>query len=511
MFRHSTPHRAARLALIGAIAAGAMALSACTGSPAPTPTTATGEPDPDASLAVGLVLEPTNLDIRHTSGAALEQILVDNIYEGLVTRTQENEIETRLASEYEVSPDGLTYTFTLNEGITFHDGSALTSADVVASYQTVKTDAGVQGNAEFAGVETITAPDEKTVVITLAEPDQNFLFTLTGPAGLVFKSGDKTDLKTAENGTGPFALERWAKGSTITFARYDDYWGEKTGVAEVVFHYIPDFTAGVNAALDGTLDVLTAVDPNLVSQLEETGDFLITTGRTTDKATLAFNNAKAPLDDVRVREALRLAIDHEALVEAVGAGTTMYGPIPELDPGHEDLSDVAPYDPAKAQQLLEEAGHEKLDLTLTIPSFYGTTVAQVLISDFAKVGVTLEVDRVEFATWLEDVYTNHDYDLSFVLHVEPRDFANFANPDYYFGYDNAEVQELYARSQTELDAEKSAELLAEAARIVSEDHAADWLYNGETITALTPAVSGFPEDSINSRIDLAGVTEASAG
>ena len=132
----------------------------------------------------------------------------------------------------------------------------------------------------------------------------------------------------------------------------------------------------------------------------------------------------------------------------------------------------------------------------------------MLISDFAKVGVTLEVDRVEFATWLEDVYSNRDYDLSFVLHVEPRDFANFANPDYYFGYDNAEVQELYQRALTELDPKESAALLAEAARIVSEDHAADWLYNGTTLTALAPGISGFPEESINSRIDLAGVTKA---
>ena len=503
----TTARRSARLAAIGILAAGALVLSACTGgAPEATPT-ATGAPDPDATLTVGLVLEPTNLDIRHTSGAALEQILVDNIYEGLVTRTQDNEITERLASSYEISPDGLTYTFTLNEGITFHDGAEMTSADVVASYQTVKSDASVQGNDQFAGVTAITAPDPSTVVITLAQPDQNFLFALTGPAGLVFKKDDATDLKTAENGTGPFVLDRWAKGSSISFDRFDSYWGEQATVAEVVFQYIPDFTAGVNAALDGTLDVLTAVDPNLVPQLEADGTFRITTGRTTDKATLAFNNAKAPLDDVKVREALRLAIDHEALVEAVGAGQTLFGPIPELDPGHEDLSDVAPYDPAKAKKLLKEAGHEKLDLTLTIPSFYGTTVAQVLISDFAKVGVSLEVDRVEFATWLEDVYTNHDYELSFVLHVEPRDFGNWADPEYYFNYDNPEVQRLYQESQVEIDPERSAELLAEAARIVSEDHAADWLYNGETLTALTAAVSGFPEDSINSRINLAGVTK----
>lgn len=503
--------RTRRLSLIAALAATAVILSACAGSPEPTVTTGTGTPDPDATLHVGLVLEPTNLDIRHTSGAALEQILIDNIYEGLVSRTQENEIEGRLASDYTVSDDGLTYTFTLNEGIQFHDGTALTAADVVSSYETVRTDATVQGNAEFAKVSSITAPDATTVEIVLTEPDQNFLFTLTGPAGLVFKTGDTTDLKSAENGTGPFTLTRWNKGSTITFARNDDYWGEKAGVAQVEFQYIPDFTAGVNAALAGDVDVLTAVDPNLAPQLEDSGEFALTKGRTTDKATLAFNNKKAPLDDVRVREALRLAIDHDALVEAVGAGTTLYGPIPELDPGYEDLSDVISYDPEKAKSLLAEAGQEDLELTLTIPAFYGTTVPKVLISDFKKVGVSLEVNSVEFPTWLEDVYTNHDYDLSFVLHVEPRDFGNFADPDYYFGYDNTEVQRLYAEALAEVDPDKSAELLAQAARIVSEDHAADWLYNGETITAVSPIVAGFPEDSINSRIDLAGVTVSTDG
>lgn len=499
--------RTRRLAVISALAATAVILTACAGSPEPV-ATSTGEPDPAATLTVGLVLEPTNLDIRHTSGAAIEQILIDNIYEGLVTRTQANEIEPRLASDYTVSDDGLTYTFTLNDGITFHNGAAVTSADVVASYEAVRTDATLQGNTEFAGVASIAAPDAATIVITLTEPNQNFLFALTGPAGLVFQAGDATDLQTAENGTGPFTLSNWSKGSSITFARYDEYWGEAAGVAEVVFEYIPDFTAGVNAALDGSLQVLTAVDPNLAPQLEDSGDFLLTQGRTTDKATLAFNNAKAPLDDVRVREALRLAIDHEGLIDAVGAGQALYGPIPELDPGYEDLSDVAPYDPERAKELLAEAGQEDLELTLTIPSFYGTTVPQVLISDFAKVGVTLDVDSVEFPAWLEDVYSNHDYDLSFVLHVEPRDFGNFANPDYYFGYDNPEVQRLYAEALSELDADKSADLLAEAARLVSEDHAADWLYNGQTITAVSPLVSGFPQDSINSRINLADVTVA---
>lgn len=494
-----------RAAAAGLVAVAAVALAGCTPTPSEAPT---GEPDPEAALRLGLVLEPDNLDIRRTAGAALEQILIDNVYEGLVTRTETNEIVPSLASEYEISPDGLTYTFTLNEGVTFHEGGDLTASDVVATYNEVRNDETLVGHAQLAHVTAVDAPDEHTVVLTLDQPDQNLLFSLTGPAGLVFDEGDETDMKTAANGTGPFTLENWTQGDGLTFARFDEYWSDPAGVASVEVSYIPDFTAGVNAALDGSLDVLTAVQPELAPQLDGQNGFTLTRGKTTDKATLAFNNQSAPLDDVRVREALRLAIDHNALVEAVGAGATQFGPIPALDPGYQDLSDVAPFDPDRARELLADAGQEDLSLQLTIPSFYGTTVSTFLVSAFHDIGVDLRVNPVEFATWIQDVYTNKDYELSFVLHVEPRDFANFANPDYYFGYDNAEVQELYAEAMATVDPDESAELLAEAARIVAEDHAADWLYTGETITAVGAGVSGFPVDSINSRIDLAAVTLA---
>ncbi|MEZ3159944.1 ABC transporter substrate-binding protein [Microbacterium sp. BWT-B31] len=497
-----------RTALFAATAAiAALALTACTASPDSGATNGTGDADPNASITVGLVLEPDNLDIRHTSGAALEQALIDNVYQGLVTRApdDDNAVVAALASDWDVSTDGLTYTFTIQDGVTFHSGDPLTIDDVVASLTAVKDDETIQGHGDFANVASISAPDDSTVEIVLTEPNINFLFTLTGRAGLVVKAGDTTDLKTAENGTGPFTISDWEQGDSLVLARYDDYWGQPAGVAEVVLQYIPDFTAGVNAALDGSLDVLTAVDPNLASQLDGT-DFTLSTGQTTDKGTLAFNNKRAPLNDARVREALRLAIDHDALVEAQGSAQTLFGPIPPLDPGYEDLSDVAPYDPEKAKALLAEAGQENLQLTLTIPSFYGTTVPTYLVSAFDEIGVTLEVDSVEFPTWLQDVYTNKDYDLSFVLHVEARDFGNFANPDYYFQYDNREVQDLYAQALATTDADESADLLKQAARIVSEDNAADWLYLGNTITAVGSGVSGFPVNSINVRLNLADVT-----
>ncbi|QTV79432.1 ABC transporter substrate-binding protein [Microbacterium sp. NIBRBAC000506063] len=494
-----------RLALIAALASTALALTACTGDQAEPGEPPSGEVDSNATLTVGLVLEPTNLDIRRTDGSALEQILIDNIYEGLVTRSG-NEIVERLASSYEISEDALTYTFTLREGVTFHDGDELEASDVVASFEEVRSDEGLHSHSDFAGVESIEAPDEQTVVITLSEPNVNFLFALTGRAGLVFQEGDRTDLKTAENGTGPFTLSRWSQGSSITFQRYEDYWDGPAGVAEVVFDYITDATARINSALDGSVDVLVRVDPNLAPQLGDSGDFEIVQAGTTSTGTLAFNNARAPLTDERVREALRLAIDHDAIVEALGAGQTLFGPIPELDPGYEDLSEVAPHDPDRAAQLLADAGQENLELTLTIANHYSTTIPRLLVSDLAKVGVTLDVNVVEFATWLEDVYTNKDYDLSFVEHTEARDFVNFANPNYYFLYDNPEVQDLYAEALRQSDLDAAAALLARAARIVSEDHAADWLFTVTSVNAVRPGVIDFPDALTNARLDLRDVT-----
>jgi peptide/nickel transport system substrate-binding protein len=494
------------LVALSLLASGALLLAACTGTPEPSPTPM-GDPDPDASVGIRLVLEPSNLDIRQTSGASLDQILIDNIYQGLVSRTPEQDIVPALASEWTVSPDGLTYTFTLREGITFHDGQELTAEDVVWSLTTRQETADWSDSGRLAGVESITAEDG-TVVLTLAEPDSSLLWNLTGRAGIVLKEGDEVDYQTAANGTGPFTLTNWREGDSITFARNDEYWGEPAQVAEVVFSYIPDNQATLNAALAGELDVLTGFDANLKEQVEAQGDFALALGQSTDKGTLAFNSTAAPLDDQRVRQAIRQAINKTSFIEAQAAGEVQYGPIPALDPGYEDLSDVAPYDPAAARALLEEAGVEDLSLTLTIPNFYSTTVPQILVSNLDEVGITLEIESVDFSTWLNDVYVNKDYDLSFVLHTEARDFASWADPDYYFTYDNPEVQELYAQSLASIDEDEAADLLKQAARIVSEDAAADWLYTGASVVAVGTSILGMPTTNVNERLNLAEISKS---
>lgn len=499
--------RKTALAAAAILASGALLLTACTGGPEPTPSMTEITPDLDASVNIRLVSEPSNLDIRETAGAALEQILIDNVYQGLIARTPEQEIVPALASDFEVSPDKLTYTFTLREGVVFHNGEDLTPEDVVWSLEEVKGNAAYRDSARLANVETIEA-DGQTITLSLSAPDSSLLWNLTGRAGLILKEGDKTDRLTDANGTGPFVLDSWKQGDSITFVRNDEYWGDPAQVAEVVFSYIPDNQAALSGALAGEVDALTGFDANMTEQVEANGDFAVVVGGSTDKGTLAFNSTRPPLNDVRVRQAIRQAIDKQSIVEALGAGQTQYGPIPELDPGYEDLSSLAPFDPEATRTLLAEAGAENISLNLTIPAFYGTTVTQILVSNLNDVGIELKVNQVEFPTWINDVYANKDYDLSFVLHTEARDFENWTNPEYYFTYDNPEVQRLYAESLASTDDTAAADLLAQAARIVSEDHAADWLYNGASVVAVSTNVSGLPSVNVNERLNLAGLVKS---
>ena len=499
-------HRRTLAVAAALVAVATLALAGCTGGgPAPT---GTGTPDPDASVAIRLVLEPSNLDIRQTAGAALDQILMDNVYQGLVSRTPDQKIEPALASDYTISDDRLTYTFTLREGVTFDDGKALTPADVVWSLDQHRTQKGWADSDTLTRVKSVAAKGQ-VITVTLSEPDSQLLWNLSGRAGVILEKASTIDYKTAANGTGPFTLGSWKQGDSITFERNDGYWGEKAKVKEIVFDYIPDNQAALNAAQAGEVDVVTGFDANLKDQIEANGDYKLVLGKSTDKGTLAMNSTNTWLKDKRVRQAIRQAIDHDAVIKALGAGQTMFGPIPELDPGYEDLSSVAPYDPAAAKKLLAEAGATDITLTLTLYNGYGTTIPQILVSDLNAVGITLKVNAVEFPTWLNDVYINKDYELSFVLHTEARDFENWANPDYYFTYDNPKVQELYESSRSATSDEEAAADLKEAARIVSEDMAADWVYNGASVVAVGTNITGMPSVNVNERLNLAKIAKSS--
>jgi peptide/nickel transport system substrate-binding protein len=493
--------------LVLSLAAGtALALAACS---SPSGTKATGTADTSATVDVGLYLEPTDLDVRTTSGVALDQALIDNVYQGLVGLDTSGRIHDVLAKSHTVSADGLTYDFTLRSGTTFSNGDVLDAADAVWSLNQVEDTKTDVGNAAFASVKSITAPSAEDVRITLSKPSAELLYSLAGRAGLILDEQATNDRKTTAIGSGPYLLKSWKQGDSITLTRNAKYWGTKAKVASVVLHYFTDRAAAVNGALAGDIQVLTTVDPTLKAKFQGNQDFSLKKGISTDKYTLVFNSKRGVLTKLAVRQALREAIDPKAIIAAVGGdGVAQGGPIPQGDPGYQDLTSVDAYDVADAKAKIRAAGAAGTTLTLTIPNIYGTTVTDVLTNQFKAVGITLKVSSVDFTTWLTKVYTNKDYDLSFVDHAEAHDFANWVTPGYYFEYSNAKVNSLYAEASTALTASDEDAKLAEAAKLVAADAPAAWLYTAVNETAIRTGVTGFPVDFTSNRLNLAGLAVA---
>ncbi|KAB8287814.1 ABC transporter substrate-binding protein [Bifidobacterium ramosum] len=466
------------------------------------------------TVTIGLKLAPTNLDIRTTAGSALDQILIGNVYEGIVARDEHNQVVPAIAKSWDESKDGLTYTFHLNEHMTFSNGDALTAEDVSWSInQLIKNQ--YHDADSLSMVKSVTADDgANTVTITLATPNSNLLWTLTGRAGLVFDKDAKYDAKTEAIGSGPYTVAKFVVNDAITLKANPKYWGtHKAKTATVVVKYLADDNAAVNALKSGTVQVLAPITETLAAPFaKDAAHYTVKAGDDTDKYVLAFNSKGKNTADKRVRQAIRYAIDHEELIASRGGSDkALGGPIPSLDPGYEDLTGLYPHDEAKAKALMSEAGYSEakpLTLTLTYANIYGTELGDQLRSQLAKIGIDLKVNVVEFSTWLQDVYTNKDYDLSLVDHNESHDFYQWADSTYYYNYDNTEVQRLYAQAIAATSDDSRDELLAKAAKLVSEDAPADWLFNYRVTTVWAKGVAGFPVNLNQTLLPLYDVTYA---
>ena len=448
------------------------------------------------TVTIGLKLAPVSLDIRHQSGSAIEQVLIGNIYESLLSRDSDNKVQPGLAKSWDISKDGKTYTFHLNNNMCFSNGDKLDADDVAWSINQLKEKQYYNAN-QVASLDKAEAVDANTVKLTLSTPDSNLLWYLTGRPGLVFDKNAKYNAKTEAVGSGPYTVESFDSASKMVLKANAKYWGtaHKPATQNVVIRFLTDDNAAVNALKSGDVDVLSPVNATLAKSLDAS-TYTVSAADGSDKFVLAFNCTNAKLKDKRVRQAIRYAINHKELIASRGgADKALGGPIPSLDPGYEDLTNLYPYDQNKAKSLMAEAGYstdKPLQLTLTYANIYGTELGDQLRSQLKPIGIDLKVNVVEFSTWLQDVYTNHTFDISLVDHNESHDFASWTDPTYYFGYDNKNVTKLYnegvaATSDKERDAK-----FAAAAKLVSEDAPADWLFNYRVTTAYAKGVTGFP-------------------
>ena len=467
----------------------------------------TATPTQSDSVAIGIKLAPVSLDIRNQSGSALEQLLIGNVYEALVSRNSNNEVEPGLAKSWTISNDGLTYTFKLNEHMNFSNGDTLDATDVAWSINQLKSKQ-YSNSDQVENLKQARAPDATTVKLTLSRPDANMLWYLSGRPGLVFDKDARYDAKTTAVGSGPYVVKSFDSSSKLVLQANPKYWGgaHKARTTTVTVRFLPDDNAALNALTSGDVQVLSPVNANMTGKLKSSGKYTVKATDGSDKFVLAFNCTGAKTADKRVRQAIRYAINHKEIIASRGGvDAALGGPIPSVDPGYEDLTGLYPYNPAKAKSLMQQAGYSTnhpLKLTLTYANVYGSELGEQLRSQLSHIGIDLNVNTVEFSTWLQDVHTNGDYDLSLVDHAESHDFYKWTQPDYYYHYDNAQVQALYAKALAATDEQDSAQYLKQAARIVSEDAPADWLFAYRVSVAQAKGVTGFPSRLTQSVLPL---------
>ena len=427
------------------------------------------------SLTLGKSLEPPHLDPTAGAAAAIDEVVYANIFEGLTRIDRNGAVQPALAERWSVSGDGLTYTFTLRSGVTFHDGTNFDSADVKFSLdRAMAEDSTNAQKGLFEPIAGVTAPNPETAVITLKRPTGNLLFNLGwGDAVIVAPESAGTN-KSQPVGTGPFAFERWVKGDRVEMVRNDSYWGRPAKLAKATIKIIPDPAAATAAMLAGDIDAYANFPaPEALAQFEADPRFKVVIGSTEGETILAINNARGPLSDLRVRRALAHAVDRQAVIDGAmfGYGTPIGTHFAPHHPVYVDLTASYAYDPAKAKALLAEAGYAeglKLSLKLPPPS-YARRGGEIVAAQLAAVGVETEISQVEWAQWLEQVFRGTDYDLTIVSHTEPMDIGIYGRETYYFNYQDADFKALMAKLNATVDEGARYGLLADAQKKLSDD------------------------------------------
>lgn len=452
------------------------------------------------ALVLAMALEPTpGLDPTGGAASSIAEVTLYNIYETLTKIGQDGQVTPLLAESWEVSPDLRTYTFKLRKGVKFHNGEPFNARAVKFSFDRAGAEKSTNKDKRtFANLST-QAVDEHTVVVINNELDPDFLFVMGQATAAIVEPKSADGNMTKPVGTGPYTLENWVKGSSITLAKWDGYRNAaNVKLKKVTFRFISDPAAQVAALLAGDVDAFPRVTPRSVAQLQGNPKFQVIVSGSRAKTILALNNKKKPLDDVRVRRAIAMAIDRKAVIQGAGDG---YGaPIgSHYVPGafgYIDTTAVNAYNPEKAKALLKEAGVTgPIELTITLPPPpYARQGGEVIASQLSKVGITAKLQNVEWAQWLSNVYGNKNYDMTIISHVEPFDLGNFSKPGYYWNYESPKFADLYNKYKNSPRAADRQKLLGDIQRLLAEDSVHAFLYQPQWVTVANKGVKGLWRD-----------------
>ncbi len=465
------------------------------------------------TVVLAMTLEPPGLDPTAGAATAIAEITLYNVFETLAKIGSDGRTTPLLAESWSVSPDLRVWTFKLRGNAAFQNGEPFNAAAVKFSFERAadKTSTN-KDKASFANIERIDTPDANTVVLNLKNGDPDLLFKLGQATAVIVEPKSAATNAAQPVGTGPYKLDNWAKGSAVTLLRWDGYRNAKdVKLRRVTMRFISDPAAQVAALLSGDVDVFPRVAAaRSLKQFESSKKFQVLVGGSRAKTILAINNKRKPLDDVRVRRAIAAAIDRKTVIEAAadGFGVPIGSYYVPGAPGYIDTTALNPYDVAKARALLHQAGVTlPLELTMKLPPMpYARQGGEVIAAMLAKVGIVAKIENVEWAQWLSGVYGQKAYDLTIISHVEPLDFGNFARPNYYWGYESAEFNALWAKVQATIDPAERNKLMAEAQILVARDAVSAYLYQPTWITVANARLKGLWKDMPLFANDLAAMS-----
>jgi len=386
--------------------------------------TANGQPE-ERVLEFALQGNPDTLDPHKTAGTLTFQTL-KSIYDTLVEPDASGKIVPALAEKWEISTDGLSWTFTLRKGVKFHNGDALSSADVKATFERIMNEETASPKVkDYAAIASVETPDEGTVVFKLSEPNSPLLATLgSGWSAILPKSliDAGHDFANQPVGTGPYRFAEWVRDSRVVLKKNPDYWMKGLPKLDGVnINIITEQTVAVQGLLSGQLDVAYRIDPDSVAQLESSPDTKVETRLTALTLVMSINCSRPDLNDVRVRQAISHAIDKQKVLDTVYGGGKPIGTFMDHDNAYyKDFTDLYPYDPAKARRLLKEAGvGQDRVFELFLPQNYELHVkaGEMYQAMLSEVGMNVQIRLVDWSTWLSDVYKQANYDMTVIGHT----------------------------------------------------------------------------------------------
>lgn len=456
---------------------------------------------PAGTLTIGSSVAPPSLDLTSNPAAAIDEVFDYNVYQHLVQLAPNGVIVPVLANAYSWSADRKTITFTIRQGVKFSNGDPLTAQDVVYSINRVVAKGSKYPYAALMGTLTsVKATSPATVTVTLAQPNQEWLYQLAAYSnGVILDPKAAGQIATAPAGTGPYEFKSQVANYSVTLAANPGYWGYTPGYATVVFRYFSDANAENSALSSGQIQVIDDLsNPADATQFQGNSSFAIVHGPTDGKIQLTLNNSSGPLKNVLVRQAISDAIDKQQILKTVGGG---YGTVIGSDtvPGDPwysaSYAQAYAYDPAKAKQLLKQAGYPNgFGLTLTLPPYGYATQAGPLIQAYLKaVGINVTIKDIQWPLWLSQVFTNRDFNMTIVDHVEARDVSNYSIPGYYWNY--AKTSQVAALLNAGNAASTQAAQVAKYTQVlhlITSDAVNVWLYNPDAISVVKAGIKGMP-------------------